>query len=201
MLQKRCHLECLVFWWWSLQSRIESGCAGRREQWTPAWGRRSGEAGGGTQWSCFVAEANVLWNWSLNWVGLSWPPPGLGGLFLPLHLSSDTCCPVAMLRIGVLQVPKSAAGWQQGQGKLESLEVPFGGELMFKIVVKQLRLVLLLSTCNGWNLALVKPTSNTQWWSRARISQCCKLCHSWKKKQPFFWKALDLCVAILNFQC
>lgn len=41
--------------------------------------------------------------------GLSCPHPGLDSSFLLLYLSSDNCCPVAMLHVGVLQVPTSAA--------------------------------------------------------------------------------------------
>lgn len=42
-----------------------------------------------------------------------------------------------MLLIDVLQVPL-LPGWQQGRENLESLEVPFRGQLIFEIHVKLL---------------------------------------------------------------
>lgn len=40
--------------------------------------------------------------------------------------------------LGCSRSPSCLPGWQEGQGKLESLEVPFGGQLIFKICVKPL---------------------------------------------------------------
>lgn len=122
----------LVFLVMEFTSRLESGCAGRRELWTPAQGRRSAEAGGGTQWGGFVAVANMLWNCSLSWALL---------LASVAHSCSSTqalttgplwpCC-----TLGCSRSPSHLPGWQQHQAKLKSLDI--GGQLIFKIRVKLL---------------------------------------------------------------
>lgn len=51
-------------------------------------------------------------------------------------LTTDPLWPCCTL--GCSRSPRQLPGWQPGQGKLESLEVPFWGQLVFKIHVKPL---------------------------------------------------------------
>lgn len=95
-------------------------------------------------WGWRKNPARWFWHWiqcvvklQLSWSELSCHPPGLGSSFQLLHLSSTNsslwpCCVLCS------RSPDQLSGWQQGHEKLESLEVPFVGQLIFKIHVKPL---------------------------------------------------------------
>lgn len=137
------------------------------------------------------------WPWQL----IPAPPPEL-----------CNCFPVAMLCVVCSRSPGWLSMWQQGHEKLKYWRSLSWDSSYLRSMQSHcetapimLRLVLLLSTCSGWNLAPVKPTSNTHWWSRARISLSVASCATVEKKATFsfffFFEVLDLWVIILNFQC
>lgn len=121
-------------------------------------------------WGWRKNPARWFWRWNqcvvklqLSWSELSCHPPGLGSSFLLPHLSSASCFPVATLCVVCSRSPGRLSGWQQGH-ELKSLEVPFVGQLIFKIHVKPLwnwthhaEACLVTVKCSGWNLALLKP--------------------------------------------
>lgn len=174
MLQKRCHLKCFRSPWWSLQSRLESSCVCRRELWTPAQGR-SAEAGGRTQQDGFVSEVIVLWSCSWadqNFPAILWP-------WQVISAPSPEFCQLHPCGHAVLcsRSPGRLSGWQQGHEKLQSVEVPCVGQLIFKIHVKPLwncthhaEACLVTVNMQWMKSGPGETTSNTHWWSRARIS-------------------------------
>lgn len=128
---------------------------------------------------------------------LSCHPPGLGSSFLLPHLSSANCFPVSVLCVVCSRFPGQLSGWQQDHEKLQSLEVPFVGQLIFNIHVKPLwncthRAEACLVTVNmqGMKSGPGETTSNIHWWSMARISLSVASCATVEKNATFslfFW--------------
>lgn len=167
------------------------------------WGWRKNPA----RWFCHWSQCVV--KLQLSWSELSCHPPGLGSSFLLLHLSSAAaslwpCCMLCVpgpqvSSLGGSKAMRSLSDWRSLLWDSSYLRSMWRCCETAPIV---LRLVLLLSVSSGWNLVLVKPTSNTHWWSRARISLSVASCATVEKKHTFFFfYVLGFWVIILNFQC